>query len=342
MRTKLHIVTGGCGFVGRNMVKYLLAKTVDYILIVDDLSIGQNPITWLEETPQTKTQFSFYEDRVIFIQEDIRNILRSYSSVHLNIEAFLKAKVQIVDVYHFAAVVGGRMKIEEEPLAVAIDLSIDAEFFNWVVKYKPKRVLYPSSSAAYPVSLQTELNHRALKEDDINFDVIKNPDLTYGWAKLTGEYLARLTAQKHKIHVACIRPFSGFGADQEASYPITAIARRFVNKESPIDVWGSGLQSRDFVYIDDVIECTLKALDFVSNGDAINIGSGKQTSFLEIINVFSKISGHQAEVRRLVDKPVGVMHRYSNVQKAKELLNWTSSISLEDGLRLVFEKHLKA
>ena len=88
---------------------------------------------------------------------------------------YFKQSNQVFDlVIHLAAIVGGRETIENEPLSVATDLSIDSEFFNWVIKTKQKRVVYFSSSAAYPVHLQLPELKYQLKESDINLDDIKN------------------------------------------------------------------------------------------------------------------------------------------------------------------------
>ena len=176
------------------------------------------------------------------------------------------------DVFHFAAIVGGRAKIDGDPMMVALDLAIDAEFFYWICNNKPKRVLYPSSSAAYPIDLQTDDGAIALKETDIDFSKMGEPDMTYGWSKLTGEYLAKIAAKFYGVHITCIRPFSGYGEDQDLSYPIPAIAKRAAQKEDPFEVWGTGHQGRDFVHIEDVIDCILLAMDKISDGTAINIG----------------------------------------------------------------------
>ena len=247
------------------------------------------------------------------------------------------------DVFHFAAIVGGRAKIDGDPLAVALDLAIDAEFFHWVTKAKPERVLYPSSSAAYPNSLQKEETAVALKETDVNVngDILGKPDMTYGWTKMTGEYLAHLAAKHYGISVVCIRPFSGYGEDQDLSYPVPAIAARAARKENPFEVWGSGMQGRDFVHIDDVVECTLLAMDKIHDGSAINIGSGKLTTFIDLINVFAKFAGYVPTIKPLLDKPVGVHSRYCNMDYVKERLGWEPKISLEEGMKRVYNKALE-
>ena len=95
-------------------------------------------------------------------------------------------------------------------MMVALDLAIDAEFFYWICNNKPNRVLYPSSSAAYPIDLQTTDGAIALKESDIDFTRMGEPDMTYGWSKLTGEYLAKIAFKHYGVHITCIRPFSGY------------------------------------------------------------------------------------------------------------------------------------
>ena len=339
---KTHFVTGGCGFVGRNMVKRLYKTTQDVVIFVDDLSVGTDPSTWLETKPlkQVGNATIYGEDeRLIFIKSDIREVIKHIHQDHQWFKDTYGLEIdKFEDVFHFAAIVGGRAKIDGDPMMVALDLSIDAEFFYWVCRYKPQRFLYPSSSAAYPVDLQTDTDAIALSESDINFDRMGKPDMTYGWSKLTGEYLAQLAAKHYGVSVTCIRPFSGYGEDQDLSYPIPAIAARAARKEDPFEVWGTGHQGRDFVHIDDVLDCIFVAMDKIHDGTAINIGMGRLTTFREIIGIFSKFAGYEPEIKMLLDKPVGVHSRYCKMDFVKEKLGWEAQISLEEGLRRVYDK----
>lgn len=341
---RLHLISGGCGFVGRNMVQRLYNTTSDGILFIDNLFIGKHPSEWLN-VPRTGTRkdMEVYGDdeRLFFLKADFREFLRQliederFVQNHYGIEFD-----RIADVFHFAAIVGGRAVIDGDPMMVALDLSIDAEFFYWVTRYKPERVLYPSSSAAYPVSLQTEVDAIALRETDIDRSNMGQPDMTYGWAKLTGEYLAHIAAKHYGIKVTCIRPFSGYGEDQDLTYPIPAIAQRIAQRENPVTVWGTGKQGRDFVHIDDVMDCILLAMDNIHDGSAINIGMGRLTSFIEIIQVLADIAGYSPEIKPLPDKPVGVHSRYSNMDYVKERLGWEARISMEEGMRRVYQAAL--
>jgi nucleoside-diphosphate-sugar epimerase len=340
---KYILVSGGCGFVGRNLVKRLMTTTQDFILFVDDLSVGQHPYYWLDlEMNRSENGLEFYGegDRAAFLQMDFKAFLHRLQSE----PEFLRRQYGLEiprfnDVFHFAAIVGGRAKIDGDPMAVALDLAIDAEFFYWVVRHKPDRVLFPSSSAAYPVNLQTDEAALALRESYIDFEggELGQPDMTYGWSKLTGEYLARIAAQHYGISVASVRPFSGYGEDQDLTYPVPAIARRAARKENPFEVWGSGHQGRDFVHIDDCIDAILLAMDRISDGSAINIGSGYLTSFRDLIQVFSSFAGYTPTIKPLLDKPVGVHSRYADMTYVNETFGWKPKISLEEGMRRVFD-----
>lgn len=340
---KFHLISGACGFVGRNLTKRLYNTTDAVLIIVDDLSVGLHPSEWIEDFQSKKVkdvEIIGADDRIYFFKQDFRKFLRDFTEKG----NFLKSEYNIPvekfnDVFHFAAIVGGRAKIDGDPMMVALDLAIDAEFFYWVCRHKPERVMFPSSSAAYPVDLQKDSTAVALKESDINFNSnLGQPDMTYGWSKLTGEYLAQIAAEYYGISVACVRPFSGYGEDQDLTYPVPAIAARAAAKEAPFEVWGSGKQGRDFVHIDDCIDAILMALDNISDGRAINIGQGRLTSFLEIISYFTKFAGYDPEIKPLLDKPVGVHSRYSNMDYVKNEFGWEPKISIEEGMRRVYNK----
>ncbi|MDZ4847135.1 MAG: NAD-dependent epimerase/dehydratase family protein [Chitinophagales bacterium] len=345
---KYHLVSGGCGFVGRNIVKRILNTTKDGIILVDDLSVGTLPATWdwlqpYESKNIKDVEVIGKEGRIFFFKQDFREFLRNLMQDSLYLKKHYGIDVEkFTDVFHFAAIVGGRAKIDGDPMMVAIDLAIDAEFFYWVVRHRPERVMYPSSSAAYPIGLQKEEGAVALKETDIDFGGnLGKPDMTYGWSKLTGEYLGRIAAQYYGIHVASVRPFSGYGEDQDLTYPVPSIAARAARKDDPFEVWGSGKQGRDFVHIDDCVDAIFLALDNIKDGSAINIGSGRLNSFLEIIELFCKFAGYKPTIKPLLDKPVGVSKRHSDMTYVNNTFGWKPKVSLEEGMRRVYEQAVK-
>jgi nucleoside-diphosphate-sugar epimerase len=254
---------------------------------------------------------------------------------------FFKNSVECFDlVVHLAAIVGGRATIEGEPLSVATDLSIDAEMFNWAIKTKPKKIVYYSSSAAYPTQLQTHGLDTKLQEDMIDLKNVRNPDESYGWAKLTGELLASY-ARDAGIKVYIFRPFSGYGFDQDLNYPFPSFVKRVIDKVENFEIWGDGTQVRDFIHIDDVVSGTMAFVDRDIQAP-VNLGWGRATSFNELAELFFQISGWRPKngITHLLDKPKGVMYRCSD--NSKMLTVYQPKISLEDGIREALEKRYHA
>jgi GDP-L-fucose synthase len=320
VRVSRTLVTGGCGFVGRHFVRRLLQDGV-HTTVVDDLSTGSRPEAWPAHLAVRPAQASLVEFHLV----DIRD--------------FMKSRQADYDlILHCAAVVGGRLTIERNPMHVATDLAIDADFFNWVVKSKPgpRKVVYFSSSAAYPISLQTPERNCVLSESMIDFSgQLGLPDMTYGWAKLTGEFLARHAAKSYALDVVCYRPFSGYGEDQDFTYPFPSVVRRVGNRESPLVVWGSGDQTRDFIYIEDVVDAVLATLDKIKPGEALNLGAGASVSFRQLAERACRIIGHQAELRNDPSKPEGV---FARVGDCTEMHRWAKpKTSLDEGIEIVHE-----
>ena len=220
-------------------------------------------------------------------------------------------------IVHCAAVVGGRAVIEGAPLATATNLALDSDMFRYAVRTNTPRVVYFSSSAVYPVDFQVEgIGHR-LRESDVDLDRPRMPDAVYGWAKLTGELLARHTRERGvRVHV--FRPFSGYGADQSIAYPFPSFIERAVNREDPFEVWGSGRQVRDWVHIDDVVETVFAALDADDEGP-LNIGWGVPVTFLDLARRVCSAAGYEPEIRTLSGAPVGVHHRVADPTRLRAL-----------------------
>lgn len=232
-------------------------------------------------------------------------------------------------VIHLAAVVGGRQTIEGQPISVAIDLSIDSEFFTWCLKTKPGHVIYFSSSAAYPIKYQYKDSKINLEESMINLDDINSPDLTYGWSKLTGEYLAKFIS--NEVNTTIFRPFSGYGTDQDLSYPFPSFIERAKRKDNPFKIWGDGTQVRDFIHITDIIE----AMDTCVNNKiygTFNLGLGVPTSFNDLAQMMFDAMNYKGSIYHEVSAPTGVMYRVCNPSKMLEF--YTPKIDLHTGIRM--------
>ncbi|MFI6496899.1 NAD-dependent epimerase/dehydratase family protein [Nonomuraea typhae] len=233
-------------------------------------------------------------------------------------------------VIHLAAVVGGRAQIEGAPLSLAVDLAIDADLFTWAMRTRPRRVVYFSSSAAYPVDLQNDFArpHR-LREIDLKLTGnVGNPDLTYGWAKLTGEQLAQ-HAENDGLRIHVVRPFSGYGEDQDLTYPFPAFIRRAVQREDPFTIWGDGNQVRDWIHIDDIVAATLAVVEENVSGP-VNLCTGRDISFGELARLVCQQAGYEPELTHILDAPQGVAYRVGDPTKLHTF--YTPKIALEDGI----------
>lgn len=229
-------------------------------------------------------------------------------------------------VIHLAAIVGGRATIEGAPLSVAADLSIDAEMCQWALRTRPGRVVYFSSSAAYPTHLQTQPYR--LKESDIDLSNVSNPDMTYGWAKLTGEYCLQFLEQAGvRTHV--FRPFSGYGTDQDLTYPFPSFIKRGQDRANPFEIWGDGTQVRDFIHITDVVDAVDEAIRQDIQGP-VNLGNGRATSFNELCELVCAEAGYTPEVKHIINAPKGVDYRCSD--NSKMLSFYTPKVTLEEGI----------
>jgi nucleoside-diphosphate-sugar epimerase len=299
------LITGGAGFVGRHFTKRLVDRG-HAVTVVDSLisESAKAPDVW---PAHLKCDFCF-------IDEDCRQF-------------FTKNEDSWDLVIHLAAIVGGRAHMESNPIAVAEDLSIDAALFKWAVLHKDRigHVIYFSSSAAYPVEYQTSGRSEKLHETMIDFEKsIGLPDLTYGWSKLTGEYLARTAAKQCGLKIACYRPFSGYGEDQDECYPFIGILRRVLRRENPVTIWSNSV--RDFIYIEDVVTWVLDTYPTITDGSALNLGSGKGVSFSELAKLMMRVTGYDTEVVVQNDKPQGVYYRVSATAPPYPL------VSLEEGI----------
>ena len=283
--TKSILVTGAAGFLGRAFVRRHIALG-HTVFGVDDIS--SEHAFWPEE-------------------------LAPSDRAEMDSAAFLQTSSGPFDTaYHFAAPVGGRLKIEGDPLFNADSLRLDVSFFRWAIG-KVGVAVYPSSSAVYGTQFQ-EGQGQILQEPMFHPGQAtwSAPDEMYGFSKLVGEKLA-FTAEKYGLSSLCIRPFSGYGEGQSLEYPVPSIAQRVVRREDPVVIWGSGSQSRDFVHVDDLVAATLARLDAGVRGyQSMNIASGTATTFNEVARIMAQLEGYEPAIVNDATKPEGVHSRFGD------------------------------
>lgn len=248
------------------------------------------------------------------------------------LDLFRKSKTVYDLVVHCAFHVGGRAAIDGEPRLLARNLQIDSALFDWATSTGQGRVLYFSSSAAYPIRLQIANASYRLREADIWAErELGVPDARYGWAKFTGELLAQ-AARDSGLAVTVCRPFSGFHETQDTTYPFRAIVERTRRREDPFTIWGPGTQVRDWIHIDDVVEGALAVAESGTD-EAVNLCTGVGTSMLELARMCCEQVGYEPTFAPQVNKPTGVAYRVGDPTKFHAWTGLTPKVTLEEGVR---------
>lgn len=312
---KTALVTGAAGFVGRHLVKELLHRGGYQVIGVDvrDVEVRLNPLL----------------GPYLHVTDDCRNFLAKDTAGKWDLA------------FHCAAVIGGRVGIEQHPLSVAEDIEIDAAFFKWLRRTNVEHAVYYSSSAAYPIHLQDSVDSPDLCESDIELpEDCRMPDLTYGWAKLTGEYVAQFVQREkpdQALHV--LRPFSGYGEDQDTDYPFPAIVQRAAAAADPLTVWHDTV--RDFIHIDDVIGATFAVIE-QDVRVPLNLCTGRATSFTRLAHLAAEAARvclhtiddfiyHPRVQVTGGDLPRGVRRRVGNPFLMSRV--YAPRVTLEEGVR---------
>ena len=228
-------------------------------------------------------------------------------------------------IFHFAAFVGGRKGIDNNRWLITENIEIDRITFKWAEEWC-KKIIYPSSCAAYPTYLQEQPN-TPMQEDQ--FGNSKTFDL-YGLSKVAAEAMLKTLT----IPAMVMRPFTIYGPGQDLDYPIPAIIQRA--KQGECSVWGSGTQTRDWIYIDDALQ-VFEFLLYKKESITTNLATGKAITFKEIAEiVFTLIHGVEIPVETQNDQPEGAGHRVG-CTKRMESLGLYCNTSLEDGIRKMIE-----
>jgi nucleoside-diphosphate-sugar epimerase len=159
------------------------------------------------------------------------------------------------------------------------------------------------------------------------------PDQLYGWAKLTGEVLAK-RALAEGLAVSVVRPFSGYGEDQDDCYPFPAFIDRALKREDPFLIWGDGKQTRDFIHIDDIVGATLRMVEREANGP-FNLGMGVPTSMRELAGKVCKLAGYEPAFEFAKSAPSGVQYRVAVAERIRSI--YTTKVGLETGIKRALE-----
>jgi len=326
------IVTGGAGFIGSHLVKKLVGMGRE-VVVIDDLSSGSLENLFGLGLKQPDFEFKKID-------------LTDYHKT-------LSALKECDTVFHLAARIGGIKYLHgsefAELLTLQENLAIDSNVFRACAERKIKEIIYPSSSAVYPLDKQFSFG-AVFSEDDLSleptvkdskfpFKTSINPDGGYGLSKLLAEIQLNLI-ENAKVGIA--RIFNVYGENEpfgERAHAVFDLIRKSINypKEEFI-VWGDGNQCRDYVYVSDCVDSLIKIEEKTSETSplTVNIGSGKATSIKEVAEKVIEFSGKNITPVYDSKKPVGPLSRTADITRAKQLLNWQPKVSLEDGLKRTY------
>ena len=302
------MVTGGAGFIGSHLVRSLSRQGYK-VLALDNLS--RSPVKRLEELSSLGVKF---------VVADVR------SSAVLDVISEFRPDYLV----HCAALVSVEESFRKPMLYHAVNTSGTLKLALACKKKGVRRMVYISSAAVYgnPVKLPVDENHPT------------RPLSPYGASKLAGEgYVMSLADSRFKP--ISLRLFNVYGSGQNPEYAgvISAFLDR-VSREEPLVIHGDGLQTRDFVFIDDVLNAIVRALETDYVG-VVNIGSGTEVSIRDLCRLFGKLVGGELKVVYSDPRPGDIRRSVAKIEEARRRLGWTPRTSLEDGLRRLLSEYYR-
>jgi nucleoside-diphosphate-sugar epimerase len=302
------LVCGAGGFIGTHLVESL--KSQGHYVIGADVKFPLYSYTQCDK----------------FYQLDLREY-QNVKTIFMN---------RIDEVYQLAADMGGAGYIftgENDADIMHNSATINLNILDNMVKHNVKKVFYSSSACMYPAYNQTDPNNPLLTEDSA---YPAEPDSEYGWEKLFSERLYLTYARNYGIDVRVARFHNIFGPrgswNNGKEKAPAALCRKVAMAEDngTIEVWGPGIQTRSFLYIDECIE----GIHRIMEGDyqqPLNLGSTLMISINDLVRLIAKISGKTINIKN-IEGPMGVMGRNSDNTLIKEKINWAPGEDLEGGL----------
>ncbi len=303
------LVTGGASFIGSNLVDSLLGKGAS-VRVVDDLSSG------------TLENIKDHVDsgKIDFVHADLREP---------GVSRKVMADIQVV--FHLAADHGGRGYVDLHQAGPATNLYLDGLVFFEAYKAGVEKIVFASSGCVYPNFLQSDVNQELFLTED----VVTPPydaDNLYGWAKLMAELTLQAYFKEYGIKTASCRYFTVYGPRGVENHAVIAMIARSFIKQDPFEVWGDGTQIRNWTYIDDIVSGTILAAEKIENGTAVNLGTKERIRVIDAVKETLRYTNQEAEIKFLLDMPVGPLNRVADNSLAKKLLDWEPSVKFMDGL----------
>jgi len=310
----LRLVTGGAGFIGSHVAERLLKDGLR-VRILDNFSTGR------------RENLAFADgagERLEVIDGDLRDL------------ATVERAVRGADIiYHQAAMRSVPRSVDDPLGANENNVTGTLHLLEAARRHGVKRVVFASSSSVYGEN--PELPKRE--------DQTLAPISPYAVSKAANEQYARVWTRLYGLETVGLRYFNVFGPRQDPKSEYAAVVPRFILwglRGEPLEVHGTGEQSRDFTYIDNVVEANILAGQAEdANGEAFNVGCGDRISLLDMIAMLESLLGRKLERRHAPTRGGDVLHTLADVSKAKRLMGYTPQVDFAEGFRRTVE-HFRA
>jgi UDP-glucose 4-epimerase len=300
------LVTGGGGFIGSNLVRGLLARGDD-VRVLDNFSTGnRGNLTGLDI-------------------EVVEGELRSYERVH-------NAVRDVEVVFHLGALGSVPRSVQDPLTSNAVNVDGTLNVLLSARDQGVRRVVFSSSSSVYGSSGDLPRTE-AMPADPIS---------PYGVAKLAAErYCVSFSRVYDSFETVVLRYFNVFGPRQSPSSQYAAVVPLFLTaiaNDDPVTIFGDGLQSRDFTYVANVVDATMRAADVQeANGRIFNVAAGSPASVLAVADSIGGILGKEPIKQFAAPRAGDVRDSWADIGEAKRVLGYETSVELEEGLRLTAE-----
>jgi UDP-N-acetylglucosamine/UDP-N-acetyl-alpha-D-glucosaminouronate 4-epimerase len=302
-----YLVTGGAGFIGSHIVRRLV-KEGECVRVGDNLSTGQ--LVRLDDL----------RDSIEFVEGDLAD------------ERVSDEVVKGVDyVFHQAAVPSVQRSVCDPIGTNRSNVAATLNVLESCRKAGVRRFVYAASSSAYG---DTEVLPKAE-------EMSPNPLSPYALQKLVGERYSKLYYDLYGLETVSLRYFNVFGPGQDPHSEYSAVIPKFIAKllaKEPVTVYGDGEQSRDFTYVENVVEANLLALRAIEvPGNVCNIGCGEHITLNKLIRLLEEILGVKANVNYAASKAGDVRHSWADITRARHLLGYEPKVMVKEGLRRTVE-----
>ncbi len=311
-------VTGGASFIGSALVDALVERGAR-VRIVDNLSSGK----------LSNLKAHLDSGRIELVEGDL-----------LDPET-CQAAVEGQDiVFHLAADHGGRGYVDLHQVACSTNLILDGLLFRACHRAGVEKVVFASSGCVYPNFLQNDPN-QILYLTEEQAGPPYDADNLYGWAKLMAEKTLQAYHQEYGTKSASCRYFTVYGERGHENHAVIAMIARAFTKQDPFVVWGTGEQIRNWTYVGDIVEGTIRAAEVIDDGTAINLGTMERVRVLDAVTQVLRYTGHNAKIELHPELPTGPLNRVADNTLARRLLDWEPRVNFVDGVRKTIDWYFR-